>query len=68
LELQKSKLAWAHIDRLLVLPRIPVDRRHNGKVDYSGLDRILKRLERMPLQPVAGAFAVNGRSTSTRKG
>jgi len=29
---------------VLVLPRIPVDRRHNAKVDYPGLDRILKRL------------------------
>lgn len=54
LELLKSKLAWAHIDRLLVLPHIPVDRRHNGKVDYPGLDRILKRLERMTPQPAAG--------------
>jgi acyl-CoA synthetase (AMP-forming)/AMP-acid ligase II len=54
LDLLKSKLAWAHIDRLLVLPHIPVDRRHNGKVDYPGLDRILKRLERMTPQPAAG--------------
>jgi hypothetical protein len=54
LELQKSKLAWAHIDRLLVLPRIPVDRRHNGKVDYPGLDRILKGLERLTPRPAAG--------------
>ena len=40
----KSKLGWAKIERVLVLPRIPVDRRHNAKVDYPGLDRILKRL------------------------
>jgi len=54
LDLLKSKLAWAHIERLLVLPRIPVDRRHNAKVDYPGLDRILKRLERITPQPAAG--------------
>jgi hypothetical protein len=54
LGLLESKLAWAHIDRLLVLPHIPVDRRHNGKVDYPGLDRILKRLERMSPHPTAG--------------
>ena len=53
-DLLKSKLAWAHIERLLVLPRIPVDRRHNAKVDYPGLDRILKRLERITPQPAAG--------------
>jgi len=41
--LLKSRLAWAQIERVLVLPRIPVDRRHNAKVDYPGLDRILKR-------------------------
>ena len=40
--LLKSRLAWAQIERVLVLPRIPVDRRHNAKVDYPGLDRILK--------------------------
>jgi olefin beta-lactone synthetase len=41
--LLKSRLAWAQIERVLVLPRIPVDRRHNAKVDYPALDRILKR-------------------------
>jgi len=42
----KAKLEWAQIEQVLVLPRMPVDRRHNAKVDYPGLDRILKRLER----------------------
>lgn len=53
----KSKLAWALIQQVLVLPRLPVDRRHNAKVDYPGLDRILKRLERIPLQPAAEEFS-----------
>jgi acyl-CoA synthetase (AMP-forming)/AMP-acid ligase II len=58
LERLTSKLAWAHIERVLVLPRIPVDRRHNSKVDYPGLARMMKRLERIALQPTAGQFAV----------
>jgi acyl-CoA synthetase (AMP-forming)/AMP-acid ligase II len=44
LDLLKSKLSWAQIDHLLILPRIPVDRRHNAKVDYPELNRILNRL------------------------
>jgi hypothetical protein len=43
---------------VLVLPHLPVDRRHNAKVDYPGLDRILKRLERIPLPPAAEELAV----------
>jgi len=39
----KSSLAWAHIERILVVPRVPVDRRHNAKVDYPGLARLLER-------------------------
>jgi hypothetical protein len=38
LDLLTSKLAWAQIERVLVLPRIPVDRRHNAKVDYPALN------------------------------
>jgi olefin beta-lactone synthetase len=54
LGLLTSRLTWAQIERVLVLPRIPVDRRHNAKVDYPGLDRILKKLERITPQPAAG--------------
>ncbi len=32
-----NALAWARIDRVLSLSRIPVDRRHNAKIDYSAL-------------------------------
>lgn len=43
LDLLKSKIGWARIERVLILPSIPVDRRHNAKVDYPALGRILKR-------------------------
>jgi acyl-CoA synthetase (AMP-forming)/AMP-acid ligase II len=39
----KSALAWAHIERILVVPRIPVDRRHNAKVDYPALARLVEK-------------------------
>lgn len=39
----KETLSWAHLDRVVRLPRIPVDRRHNAKVDYPALERELDR-------------------------
>jgi acyl-CoA synthetase (AMP-forming)/AMP-acid ligase II len=35
--------AWAGIDEYREVPRIPVDRRHNAKVDYPALSRLLVR-------------------------
>jgi olefin beta-lactone synthetase len=40
--LQKA-LAWAQLDELRIVKRIPVDRRHNAKVDYPALHRLLTR-------------------------
>lgn len=36
-------IAWARIDEIRLLGRIPVDRRHNAKVDYPALARALER-------------------------
>lgn len=36
-------LAWAHIDDVVIMDRIPVDRRHNAKVDYPTLRAALAR-------------------------
>lgn len=35
-------VSWANIDSVRLVPRIPVDRRHNAKVDYPALRRMLK--------------------------
>jgi acyl-CoA synthetase (AMP-forming)/AMP-acid ligase II len=35
------QLEWAHLDRVVVVSRIPVDARHNAKVDYPALTRLL---------------------------
>jgi acyl-CoA synthetase (AMP-forming)/AMP-acid ligase II len=37
----ERRLAWAHVAEILVVPRIPVDGRHNAKVDYPALERML---------------------------
>ncbi len=36
-----SDLAWAELDAVLPLRQIPVDRRHNAKVDYPALYKLL---------------------------
>lgn len=38
----KELLAWAHVDEIKILPRIPVDARHNAKVNYPQLAKTLK--------------------------
>lgn len=39
-----TRLAWARLADVLIVPRIPVDRRHNAKVDYAELtDMLAKR-------------------------
>jgi acyl-CoA synthetase (AMP-forming)/AMP-acid ligase II len=37
----KRDLAWAGIERILPVDRIPCDRRHNAKVDYPALHRLV---------------------------
>ncbi len=37
-----DQLAWARIHRFVFMDRIPVDRRHNAKIDYPALHRRLK--------------------------
>ena len=48
------------IDRILTVPRIPLDRRHNAKIDYPALQVLLDgRLERLRLlaaERISGAF------------
>jgi acyl-CoA synthetase (AMP-forming)/AMP-acid ligase II len=39
----RERLEWAHLDDVLVVARIPVDKRHNAKVDYPALTRLLSR-------------------------
>ncbi|HEY7544822.1 MAG TPA: AMP-dependent synthetase, partial [Blastocatellia bacterium] len=39
----KEKLLWAALDEIRIYPRLPVDRRHNAKIDYPALRRLLDR-------------------------
>lgn len=40
----KDHLTWAGVDEIRLLPRIPVDARHNAKVNYPELMKMLRRL------------------------
>jgi acyl-CoA synthetase (AMP-forming)/AMP-acid ligase II len=39
----RRSVRWAKLDELIVVPRIPVDRRHNAKVDYAALAQLVRR-------------------------
>lgn len=39
----KLQLPWARIDRLIAVDRIPLDKRHNAKVDYPQLESLVQR-------------------------
>lgn len=38
-----ERFEWAHLDDVVVFDTIPVDKRHNGKVDYPALEALLRR-------------------------
>ena len=38
----QAGLVWSGVDHIHPLPRIPVDRRHNAKIDYTALSKILR--------------------------
>lgn len=42
LEAIRSSLGWAQLDQLVRVDHIPVDKRHNAKVDYTALTRELR--------------------------
>jgi acyl-CoA synthetase (AMP-forming)/AMP-acid ligase II len=42
LDTVKRELSWAHLDEIRILRRIPVDKRHNAKIDYAALSRLLQ--------------------------
>jgi acyl-CoA synthetase (AMP-forming)/AMP-acid ligase II len=42
--LLRRELRWAVLDDVVVVGRIPVDARHNAKVDYPALNRLLRRV------------------------
>lgn len=43
MDILKQSLSWAHLDAIRVMPHIPVDRRHNAKIDYPALTKLLER-------------------------
>lgn len=43
-EAVRARLAWAALDRVVLVAAIPMDARHNAKVDYAALAKIVRRL------------------------
>ena len=39
----QAATSWAHIDEVITLAHIPVDKRHNAKIDYPKLKELLAR-------------------------
>lgn len=39
----RESLAWAAIENIYAYPKIPLDRRHNAKVDYAALRELIRR-------------------------
>jgi acyl-CoA synthetase (AMP-forming)/AMP-acid ligase II len=39
----RRDLNWAHLDAVKIYPALPVDRRHNAKIDYPALHQLLKK-------------------------
>jgi hypothetical protein len=39
----RQALAWAQLDEVRLCERVPVDSRHNAKIDYPALHRMLDR-------------------------
>jgi acyl-CoA synthetase (AMP-forming)/AMP-acid ligase II len=42
LEAVRAALAWTHLDEVRPCQRIPVDKRHNAKIDYPALHKLLE--------------------------
>jgi acyl-CoA synthetase (AMP-forming)/AMP-acid ligase II len=42
-ERMRSALSWAALDEVRWCPCLPVDKRHNAKIDYTALERLLER-------------------------
>ena len=43
LDVLKQSLSWAYLDAIRVVAHLPVDRRHNAKIDYPALYRRLEK-------------------------
>jgi len=51
LEDVRRRIAWAALDRVVQVDAIPMDARHDAKVDYAALERVVRRLPTPPLSP-----------------
>jgi len=54
-EIERGSL-WAGVDELVAIRRFPLDRRHNAKIDYPALQRMLDERRWMLRVPINDAF------------
>jgi len=40
----KKKLSWAKLNHVIEVKHIPVDKRHNAKIDYPALNQLLRKM------------------------
>lgn len=50
----RQALSWAHIDDIQVHKHLPVDSRHNAKIDYPALYRLLEMSAGLHHRPIVG--------------
>ena len=62
----KQDLAWAGIERIVLVDRIPCDRRHNAKVDYPALRRLARAAVRRRVNAVENGRLPRGASRARR--
>ena len=39
-----DQLDWAHLDKVIAVKKLPMDRRHNSKLDYKDLQTLLQKV------------------------
>lgn len=50
-----SRVAWSGADEVVVIRRMPLDRRHNAKIDHPQLHRLLERKHWLLREPIERA-------------
>lgn len=60
-----EQLAWAQLDRVMTVRRIPIDQRHHAKIDYPALRRLVKANASQPSDTMRTVPAAPSISTTS---
>jgi acyl-CoA synthetase (AMP-forming)/AMP-acid ligase II len=64
-EALSQAIAWADLDAIHVYRRLPVDKRHNAKIDYPALNRLLARSLDKPGLDTPGTISKESQASIT---